>query len=367
MFKGVDKIFLGIVIALTLLGFLIFASAALGILGTGQFDVRSYIWKQFFIGIGIGTIALTVMTAVHYRIWRASAYYVFGLTIFLALLTFTPLGREYNGALRWIEIAGQSFQPAETLKIGYILALAAWFSHKRAVINDWRHGLYPFALFTLPVAGIMVLQRDTDGLLVMLVGAGAMFFATGVAWRQVLGVVLVGVIGIAGIVASHADLRARVVQKFYGSEETVRDIGWQERQSLIAIGSGGLTGRGYGQSIQKFGNLPFAQSDAIFAIWAEEKGFVGTVGFIILVYLFFMMRGFRIASHARDVFGTLVVVGIMTMLMMQISINIASLIGVIPFAGLTLPFVSQGGTSLIVVLATMGLVLSVSKHMRAVR
>ncbi|OGG59079.1 hypothetical protein A3C89_01570 [Candidatus Kaiserbacteria bacterium RIFCSPHIGHO2_02_FULL_50_50] len=367
VFKGVDKIFLSIVITLAVVGFLVFASAALGILGTGQFDVRAVIWKQFVIGIVGGFTVLTIMTAIHYRLWRTYAYWFFGFTVLLALLTFTPLGREYNGALRWIELAGQSFQPAETLKIGYVLALAAWFSKKRAVINEWRQGLLPLALFTLPVALIMILQRDTDGLVVMLSGAGAIFFATGVTWRHVGAVLLVGMLGVAAIVASHADLRARVMQKFYGDEETVRDIGWQERQSLIAIGSGGVTGRGYGQSIQKFGNLPLAQSDAIFAVFAEETGFVGTLSFIILVYVFFMLRGFRIASHAKDVFGTLAVVGIMTMLMMQISINIAALTAIIPFAGLTLPFVSQGGTSLIVVLATMGFVLSVSKHMRAVR
>ena len=364
MFKGVDKIFLGIVIALSLCGFLIFASASLGILGSGQFDVRSVIGKQFVIGYVIGFFFLTIMTVVHYHNWRTSAYYIFGLTLILALLTFTPLGREYNGARRWIEIAGQSFQPAETLKIGYTFALAA---KRRAVINDWRQGLRPLALFTLPVAIIMIFQRDTDGLGVMLIGAWAIFLATGVTLRHVGIVTVTGIIGIAAIVASHADLRARVMQSFYGNESTVQGDGWQERQSLIAIGSGGTFGRGYGQSIQKFGNLPLAQSDAVFAVFAEEMGFVGAICFIVLVYFFFMLRGFRIASHAKDSFGTLAVVGIMTMLMAQISINIAALTAIIPFAGLTLPFVSQGGTSLIVVLATMGFVLSVSKHMRTVR
>lgn len=366
-FRGVDKIFLTIVIALTVVGFFVFASASLGLLGTERYDLQSVLTKQFLFGIVLGFGALTAMAAINYRVWRKYAYFFFGITVILALLTFTPIGLELQGARRWIEIGQATFQPAEVLKIGYVLCLAAFFSRTRRSVESWKKVMLPFLGVTALVAVIMYLQRDTDGLIVMLSGGGAIFLATGVSWRKVGLLVLIGIIGIGGIIGSRAYLRERVSEYFFGSEATVRTTGWQKEQSLIAIGSGGLYGRGYGQSVQKFGNLPEATSDAIFAVYAEESGFVGATFLIGLLYVFFMLRGYRIASHAKDVFGTLLVVGLITMLMVQATLNIAAITGSLPFTGLTLPFISQGGTSLLVVLATMGLILNVSKRMRKVR
>lgn len=363
-FRNVDKIFLSIVILLTVGGFLIFSSASLGLLAKEQYDLQQVLSKQFLFGVVGGFLMLTVTTAIHYRVWRRYALVAFIVGILVSLLTFVPgISREINGAHRWIGIGGITFQPAEVLKVAYVIYMATYFSGVRHAVNEWKQGLAPFLGVTFIVMLIMYFQKDTDGLVVMMTGAFALFFATGVRWKTLAIVLCLGLLGVGSIVASREYLRERVMGYLVHSEENRQGSGWQAEQAQIAIGSGGVSGRGYGQSIQKFEHLPEATSDSIFAVFAEEFGFIGSVGLLFLFFLF-MLRGYYIASHARDTFGMLFVVGVITMILAQVCINIASMIDIIPVAGLTLPFVSLGGTSLLVTLATLGIVLSVSKHVK---
>lgn len=360
-FRNVDKIFLGLVATLTVGGFFIFSSASLGLLAKDQYNLQQILSKQFLFGVVGGFLVLTITTAIHYRAWRKYALATFVATIILSLCTFAS--PEINGAHRWIVLGGVTFQPAEVLKVGYVIYMATYFSGVRASVQEWKHGLLPFLGITAIVVLIMYFQRDTDGLVVMMTGAFGIFMATGVQWRTLAIVVCLGLVGVSGIIASRDYLRDRVMGYFTQSEENRQGGGWQTEQAQIAVGSGGVWGRGYGQSIQKFEHLPEAESDSVFAVFAEEFGFVGSVVLLVL-FLLFMLRGYYIASHARDTFGTLFVVGVITMLMAQVSINVASMVGLIPVAGLTLPFVSLGGTSLLVTLGTLGIVLSVSKHIK---
>lgn len=363
-FRNVDTIFLGIIITLTVIGFFIFSSASLGLLADDQFRLDDMLSKQFLLGVSAGLLALTITTAIPYRQWRRYAFAVFVGGILLSLLTFVPgLAQEINGARRWVEVGGVTFQPAEILKVVYVMYMATYFSGIRIQNAEWREVLVPFLGVTAIVAAIMYAQRDTDGLVVMVTGAFALFFATGVRWKYVAVVACIGLIGIGGIVATREYLRERIVAYITQSEENRHSSGWQVTQAKIAIGSGGVLGRGYGKSIQKFGHLPEATSDSIFAVFAEEFGFIGSVGLLGL-FVLLMGRGYHIAARAKDSFGTLFTVGVITMLMTQVSINVASMLDLIPVAGLTLPFVSHGGTSLFVTLGTLGVVLSISKQMR---
>lgn len=210
----------------------------------------------------------------------------------------------------------------------------------------------------------MLLQPDTDSLAVMGVAGLAMFIVTGARMRDVAGMFGVAII----LLIILAMMRPYVMDRFttfLHPEADPLGSGWQINQSLIAVGSGGFLGRGYGQSIQKFNYLPEATSDAIFAVYAEELGFIGCL-ILLSLYVLFAFRGYRIATHAKDLFGTLLVVGIVTAIVFQTFLNIAGMLALAPLSGLPLPFMSHGGTALLFTLASVGIILNVSKYQRKI-
>jgi len=366
MDKGVDRTLLIIIILLVVAGFLIFSSASLGLLAREGARFSSVAFSQITFGIIGGGIALFLTSQIFYRNWRKYAFYIFLASVVLTLLVFVPgLGMEHGGAQRWIKIAGFTFQPAEFLKIGFIIYMATWLSGVHKVIHTFKQGTIPFIGIASIVAVVMLLQPDTDTFLIMGVAATAMFVTAGGSWRDVLFMGVAAVLLLAVLAFTRPYVMDRFTT-FFDPSIDPQGKSYQIQQSLIAIGSGGLTGRGFGQSIQKFEYLPEPIGDSVFAVYAEEFGFLGT-SLLIILLSFFTFRGFKIASHATDLFGMLLVVGFMTLIVTQAFLNIAAMLALAPLMGLPLPFISHGGTALLATLASVGIVLNVSKYQKGIR
>lgn len=361
--KHVDRILLGIVLTLVGGGFFIFSSASLGLLARGGASFSSVAFTQAVLGIGGGLLAMFLMSRIHYRIWRRFAFYIFIIGILLSLMVFVPgLGFEHGGARRWIDIGGFSFQPTEALKIAFVIYMATWFSRARRAADDFWQSTVPFLASAAVVGVIMLLQRDTDTFLIMLAAGASMFFVKSGRWRDLLLMGIAAAVLIAILASVHDYIRLRLVS-FLNTDWDPQGAGYQINQSLIAVGSGGLSGRGFGQSVQKFEYLPEPIGDSIFAVFAEEFGFIGTL-ILILLFLGFAFRGYRLATHAPDDFGTLLVVGLVTMIILQAFMHIAAMVKFAPILGLPLPFISHGGTAMLMALSAVGIILNVSKYQK---
>ncbi|NQV88401.1 MAG: cell division protein FtsW [Parcubacteria group bacterium] len=358
-----DKPFLIAVILLTVGGFFIFSSASLGLLARDGAEFSSVAFNQAFFGLFLGTIALIINSKIHYRFWRKYALFIFLASIVLTLLVFVPgLGFTHGGAQRWIVIAGFSFQPAELLKIGFIIYFAAWMSGIKEKVTSFSYGLLSFIGIT-GITGLILLKQPDTGTFIVIFFAGlAMFVVAGALWRHV-GLLLLAVFcGVLILSLFRPYIKDRITTFLDPSKDSLGS-GYQIQQSLIAIGSGGIGGRGFGQSVQKFNFLPEPIGDSIFAVAGEEFGFIGASS-IILLFLFFAFRGLKISIKAPDSFGRLLVVGIVILIISQSFVNIGAILGVLPLSGIPLVFVSHGGTALFMTLAEIGIVLNISKYQK---
>jgi cell division protein FtsW len=356
-----DTILLSIVGILVASGFLIFSSASLGLMARDGASFSSVAFSQFTFGILLGSFMLFITSNIYYRHWRRFAFYIFVASLLLTAAVFVPgIGMSHGGATRWLDLGVTSVQPSEFLKIGFVIYMATWFSGIHNKIHDWRYGLGPFLASVGVVGLIMLAQPDTDTFVIIAASGMAMFLAAGARWRDIFGIIGAGLLGILII----ALLRPYVMERlttFLDPEADPLGSGYQIQQSLIAIASGGVAGRGFGQSIQKFEYLPEAIGDSIFAVYAEEFGFLGT-SLLIVGLVSLALRGYKTASQAEDIFGTLLVTGFITVIIAQAFLNIAAMTGMAPLSGLPLPFISHGGTALMATLASLGIVLNVSKY-----
>jgi len=359
--KSVDTVLLAIIGVLVAGGFLIFSSASLGLMARDGATFGSVAFSQFVFGILGGGAALFVMSNVYYRNWRKYAIYIFILSLALTLAVFIPgLGMTHAGATRWLDLGITTLQPSEFLKIGFVIYLATWLSGVHGKIGEWKYGLLPFMGIIGAVGVVMLLQPDTDTFLIMGVAGMAMFVVAGAKWHDV-GLLILGAIIMVAILALARPYVMDRLTTFMDPDADPLGSGYQIQQSLIAVGSGGFSGRGFGQSIQKFEYLPEPIGDSIFAVYAEEFGFIG--GFMLIASLVFLtLRGYRIAAQAKDIFGTLLVTGFITLLVAQAFLNIGAMVALAPLSGLPLPFISHGGTALMSTLAALGIVLNVSKY-----
>lgn len=361
--KHVDRTLLVIVMLLVTIGFFIFSSASLGLLARDGATFSSVAFNQILFGIVGGGLALAALSQIYYRNWRQYAFYIFIATIVLTLLVFVPgLGFSHGGAQRWLDLGPFSLQPAEFLKIGFIIYMATWLSGTYKSLGSTMKGTLPFAGIVAGVGAILLLQPDTDTFLIMATAAIAMFIVAGGKWRDVLGMFGIALILILVLIFTRPYVKDRIMT-FMNPTSDPLGAGYQINQSLIAVGSGGIAGRGFGQSIQKFEYLPEPIGDSIFAVYAEEFGFIGSF-ILIVLFSIFTFRGFKIAAGATDLFGMLLVVGFMSLIVTQAFLNIAAMVGLAPLSGLPLPFISHGGTALLATLAMVGIVLNVSKYQK---
>jgi cell division protein FtsW len=356
----VDKPFLIASIVLVIVGFFIFSSASLGLLARSGANYSSVAFSQTFFGLFLGTVALIVASRLDFKIWKKTAFYFLLVAIILNILVLFPdIGVKYGGARRWIEIGKISFQPAEILKLAFIVYFAAWAAGVKTQMKSFKYGFLPLAVLLTITAGLLLKQPDTINFVLIAAVGTAMFLAAGGRWRYILLIAIAGALCL-GVLAYTRPYVMQRIETYISPSTNPQTSGYQIQQSLIAIGSGGLTGRGFGQSVQKFNFLPEPISDSIFAVAAEEFGFMGAV-LLIALFVFFATRGLKIASRVTDMFGRLLIVGIVIMIVSQAFVNIGAMLGVLPLSGITLPFVSHGGTSLFITLLEVGIILSVSK------
>lgn len=356
---SIDKPLAVIIGLLIIGGAFIFASASFGELARGQSNITSVVFNHLVLGVGLGLVLLTAALFTDYRLWRRFAPHLFVAALVATALVFTPLGMEHGGGKRWIMLFGQTFQPSELLKLATIIVAAAFFAAHRDKIHLWRWGLGGLAgILVLPVV-LLVAQPDLGTLSIICAPVCAIFLVAGARWRDIG--ILVGAVLVAGLLVFFTVDHARDrILTFWNPAADAQNTGWQINQSLIAVGSGGVFGRGLGQGIQKFRHLPEPMGDSIFAVAAEELGLVGALA-IISTFLVFALRGLRVAAHATEPFGTYLAAGISVYLAGEAFINIAAMLGVAPLTGVPLTFISQGGSAMLVSLLSAGILLSVSR------
>lgn len=362
--RNMDNVFLGTVFGFLLIGFFILASASMGLLArTAGADFSTIIFQQIIFGL-VGCIGLYFFAfKFDYKILHRFAFPLLVFGFVSSSLVFLPkIGFSHGGASRWISIGPFFFQPSEFLKLGIIVYLAAWISSKKRNIADFKTGFLPFALILAATGILLILQRDMGTLGVVIASCVSLFFLGGGKIRHLL-------IGLAIIGMAFASLvyfepyRMNRITVFLNPSYDPQGAGYQLRQSLIAIGTGGIQGKGFGMSSQKFTYLPEPVSDSIFAVFAEEFGYLGSL-FLICSFLFFLFKGLSISIRAPDDFGRLLGAGIVIMIVVQSLINVAAMAGIFPLTGIPLVFVSKGGSSLIAALVEAGILLNISKHRR---
>ena len=359
--KKIDRFFLIILGVLVIVGIVMFTSASLGLLAKNPKIFYSVLFSQLVLGLGMGGLGMYLCLKINYKFWRTYAFLLFLGSIILTALVFVPgLGSSHGGANRWLLLGPISLQPVEFLKFGFVIYFAAWLSWAKNRVQDFKFGILPFGIMLAIIAGILFKQPDTKSFILIAVTGISMLFISGVPVKYILGVGLGTLLLLGSLVFFTPYLQERV-KTFIDPSSDPRGSSYQLQQSLIAFGSGGIFGRGLGQSIQKFSYLPEPQGDSIFAVLGEELGFVGAIATIIL-YLLFALRGFRIANNSPDLFSRLLVSGIVILITLQTFMHIGSITGVFPLTGVPLPFMSHGGTSLMIYLAAMGIVLNISKY-----
>ncbi len=359
-----DRILLGIVALLVLFGFFMLASAFLGPAAKKAGTFYSSLSRQILIGLFGGGLLLFVASRIPYRFWRKIALPLFLATFLITTLVFIPkLGLEHAGAKRWLSLGSFTFQPSELLKFGFLVYLSSWLASRKEEVSSFKFGLFPFLVIVAFVASLLIMEPNVSTLLVIAFTAVSLFYIAGGRFKQIAVMVLIGV-GLLFIViqigGQFSYLKERIMV-FIDPEHDLQGSGYQLQQSKIALGSGGLFGKGFGMSVQKFNYLPEPTGDSIFAVMGEEFGFLGTAGLIAL-FLFFLYRGFLIAMAAPDNFGRLLGSGIVIMIISQSFMNMAAMIGIFPLTGLPLLFISQGGSALALTLAEVGVLLNISKY-----
>jgi cell division protein FtsW len=378
----VDLPFLLLTVLLTVIGLIMVLSASspgayYDAKGTGNNPAYYFIRQGIFAAAGL--VAMYIISKMNYQTFRWISIFVLGVSIILLILVFIPgIGVVRNGARRWIELGPIQFQPSETAKVGIVLYFASRLSKRDGYVfkpkaesgvlerfYNWlgRIGfleLVPYGVVLVMVCGLMALQPHLSGIIIIMVIAASILFSGGIQLRWFVFVgILVG-IALTFYILSNPYMMERITSSNDPWQDP-RVSGYQLTQSLMAIGSGGLTGVGLGKSRQKFMFLPEEHNDFIFSIICEELGLVGACVIIILFMLLFL-RGYWIALHARDRFGSLLIVGVISQLAVQVFFNIGVVTGLLPTTGISLPLFSYGGTALMVQLAEMGIVLSVSRQ-----
>jgi len=358
-----DFFLLGIVSVMVLFGLMSLLSAS-SPNAYKQFGDSYYFLKhQFIFGLVPGMIGCFVFSQIPYTFWKKNAFHSLVFSIVMLLLVFVPgFSAGFGTSHSWISVGGLfSVQPSEIVKLSFLIYLSGWLSTRdERGIRDFQTGLVPFLAVLGSICLLLILQPDTGSMTILAAMSLVVYFAAGAPLKYIVGLIVTGCAGIWILVAT-TPYRAARFTTFLHPELDPKGIGYHINQALLALGSGGFFGFGYGRSRQKFQYLPEVAGDSIFAIIGEEMGFLVAVLVIgLFLLLFFRMLG--IARHAPDKFSKYVVVGIAAWIIVQAFENIGSMVALMPITGVPLPFISYGGTSLAILLCAIGVVLNISKH-----
>lgn len=317
--------------------------------------------KRQLIFALLGIAAMFFMMNVDYWVWKKWAK-IGLISCFCLLIIVLIVGREVNGAKSWLGVGAFGIQPAEFTKLGMTIFLAKWLSENQKNIVSFRKGLMPTLGISGLAFGLIMLQPDLGTGTVLMGTAVLMIFVAGCQIKHLMGLAFLGLAGFAGLILA-APYRIKRITAFIDPWQDPLGAGYQLIQSLYAIGPGGIMGLGLGMSRQKFHYLPEPYNDFIFSILAEELGFIGGA-LVLLLFLLILWRGMRVAITAPDQFGSLLAVGIVGMIAIQVIINVGVVTGMFPVTGITLPFLSYGGSSLTLILTGMGVLLNISRFAR---
>lgn len=360
----IDRILLIDIVILLSIGLAVLYSASTVISYNNFGNTSYYFVHQLLYGALIGSVCLYLCSKIDYHWWqKIIPLALFAALVLLILVKVPGIGFSANGATRWVHFGFVTFQPSELAKLAIILYTAGWINKQHNKLKDFYYGLFP-ALVIIGLFALLILwQPDLGTMMSMVLTSMVMLFAAGVDFRYFAWVGGFGTIALALLIKLEP-YRARRITTFLNPSFDPQGIGYQINQALIAIGSGGLWGYGYGLSRQKHNYLPEAIGDSIFAVMAEELGMI-RVSIIIILFVILAIRGLQIAMKAPDIFGKILAVGIVSTITVQVCINIAAITGLLPLTGIPLPFFSYGSTAMIVMLAEIGILLNISRQARA--
>lgn len=320
-----------------------------------NFYFEKHLWALAF-----GIVLFFLGYKLDYSFWRKLAPYLMVAALILLVLVFVPgIGSKYGGASRWISWP-ITFAPTEIFKLAFIIYLAAWLEKKGSHVKSFIYSTAPFLVIMGVTAALIIAQPDMGTMMVVASVAAIMYFVAGATFSHIL---LMGAGALAGIVflIKTAPYRMARFMIFLNPSADKSDAGYQINQALLAIGTGGLFGVGFGQSRQKFNYLPEAATDSIFAVTAEEIGFLRS-GLMLFIFILVAIRGYKVAEKAPDAFSRLLAVGITSWIIVQAIINISAMLSIIPLTGVPLPFISLGSSSTLMLLLASGILLNVSRH-----
>ena len=358
-----DYVFLGLIGVIVIFGLIMLSSASSAVAYEKFGDNYWYLKHQIIFGLLPGIAAFFLTARFDYRRWKKYALPLLIASVVLLLLVFIPgLGAGYGSAKSWINIFGMSFQPSELVKLTFLIYLSAWLATKRGErdMRDASSSFIPFVVAFGIIAILMAIQPDTGTLSVIAVTSLVVYFSAGAPLLHIGWIAGAGALFFL-LLVKIAPYRAARLMTFLHPELDPQGVGYHINQALLAIGSGGFLGLGLGLSRQKFQYLPEVAGDSIFAIIAEELGFIFAAA-LIVAFIFLAMRGLKIAKEAPDGFGRLLAIGITSWFVFQAFINIGAMAGLLPLTGIPLPFISYGGTALTVCFAATGIMANISKY-----
>lgn len=350
------------VFALLFFGLIMITSAGVAY-SQSRFGDNYYFFKhQLLYGILPGLFVCYLLQKIDYHYWKKVSVPLFFMSLIFLILVFVPgVGTKLYGASRWIGLGQISFQPSEMAKLAIVIYLAAWLESRGARrVKDFFEGFLPFIGIMGIVGFLIIKQPDMGTLGVIIITMIIMFFASGSRLSHLFWMAIAGAAGFLALIKIEP-YRFNRLLIFLNPDLDPRGIGYHINQALLAIGSGGILGVGLGHSRQKFYYLPEPVGDSIFAILSEELGLIGGMA-LVIIFLVFVFRGYRISKYAPDDFGKLLGIGITSWIIVQAFINIASISALIPLTGVPLPFISYGGTSVVFLLAGVGILMNISKQ-----
>jgi cell division protein FtsW len=360
--KPPDFIFIAIAILLTLFG-LVMLSSASSDLGKNKFgDGYYYLKHQIYYGLSLGILGFIIGFAFYYGFWEKTGIPLLIATIILLILVFSPLGVNIKGGARWLNIGSLTFQPGEILKLTFFIYLAAWVARNQSRSRKFLEGFLPFLTLVGGIMLLLLLQPATTTSILIFGASILMYFTAGARMSFLIIAVFIAAVAVS-LLVYFSPYRFERVLAFLNPERDPLGSSYHINQAQIAIGAGGLFGVGFGQSTTKLKFLPEPIGDSIFAIIAEELGFVGA-SLVVLVFLVFVWRGFYIAKRAPDTFSRVLVSGFVSLIGLQAFVNMSAISGLIPLSGVPLPFISYGGTALAVFLTMVGIIANISRYSR---